>query len=822
MDKPKIDSNSLQVRKKFWTELFRSTVLCAFALSSVLATGCSNPLGSPSSSSAFRPGIDLKKIISPGSSELTVSSAVVTSGSQVTVRFAPKDSNGQIIVIQDLDVNINLDQGSSTGTISERSQSSDGSFAWTVTGLVAGSAVKVNAIIDGNSLAIGTLPSLQVVPGAIVASKSTVSVGTANLAAGSSTTVTLQAKDLNGNNLATTSGAAVAFYYVLAGVSCDILGTLVGTVVDNTDGTYRATFGVTTSNAYSLCATIAGVATSSIGSVTVTSGAIDNFLLTGVPASATAGTSFNFTVTARDANNNTKTDYTGQIHFATSDSGAVTLPSDYTFVSGDLGTKQFSTTLATVGTKTITVNQSGGGGVPTVTSSSITVGAGVASAVTSTISATSPVDADNSSTSTITVTVRDASGNAIVGYNASLLTIAANGTGNTFVQPAGVTNSSGQTTGTLKSYVAQSKTITLSAPAGLASVASTSVVFAAPPALAISPTSPTVRVTKAQTFAGSGGVPPYTFSITSGSGSINSSTGVYTAANSLGSTTVRITDFVSSTASATVTNSAYSNSSLLLTSTGTTATEGGYINLGDRTIRTGSISFWFKTSSGNTNTDYFISKVKSGKYQGEGRVSLVSGKVVFQIDSCTTASVNADGTCTSGAQNSPSITSTGAAGTFNNGAWHQVVVTFDPTTTDGFGKNMYLWIDGVKQGTDAYTTYGFELSGQGFTGTWNETLDLGRNSGLVNSYLNGRLDDVAFFNQVLTSTEITEIYASGKTINLSSLSFASKLIHWYKLSDSNTGDTDTGTTITDYVGSWSATLGKSASGSYPAADASVP
>ena len=54
------------------------------------------------------------------------------------------------------------------------------------------------------------------------------------------------------------------------------------------------------------------------------------------PASATAGTSFNVTVTAKDAYGNTATSYTGTVHFTSSDSAAV-LPGNYTFVSGDAG-----------------------------------------------------------------------------------------------------------------------------------------------------------------------------------------------------------------------------------------------------------------------------------------------------------------------------------------------------------------------------------------------------------------------------------------------------------------------------------------------------
>jgi hypothetical protein len=83
--------------------------------------------------------------------------------------------------------------------------------------------------------------------------------------------------------------------------------------------------------------------------------------------------------------------------------------------------------------------------------------AAIPSATTSQITATSPVVADGISTSTITVTVRDASGNPISGKN---VTIAATGSGNTITQPSSPTDASGQTTASIKSTKAETKTIT--------------------------------------------------------------------------------------------------------------------------------------------------------------------------------------------------------------------------------------------------------------------------------------------------------------------------------------------------------------------------
>lgn len=59
------------------------------------------------------------------------------------------------------------------------------------------------------------------------------------------------------------------------------------------------------------------------------------------PASVAAGSPFSVTVTVQTGGGNTVTGYQGTVHFTSSDSAAV-LPSDYTFVPGDLGTRTFT------------------------------------------------------------------------------------------------------------------------------------------------------------------------------------------------------------------------------------------------------------------------------------------------------------------------------------------------------------------------------------------------------------------------------------------------------------------------------------------------
>ncbi|MGZ6417442.1 MAG: Ig-like domain-containing protein, partial [Pseudobdellovibrio sp.] len=71
--------------------------------------------------------------------------------------------------------------------------------------------------------------------------------------------------------------------------------------------------------------------------------------------------------------------------------------------------------------------------------------------------------------------------------------------------------------------------------------------------LGISPATPTVSINTNLTFSAAGGGTPYVYSIVSGGGSINPSTGDFTAPATPSTTVVRVTDSLSHTADATVT-----------------------------------------------------------------------------------------------------------------------------------------------------------------------------------------------------------------------------------------------------------------------------
>jgi uncharacterized protein (TIGR03437 family) len=98
-------------------------------------------------------------------------------------------------------------------------------------------------------------------------------------------------------------------------------------------GTFQAT--LTTAGSWTVTTTDTGNASirGTSGAINVVAGAFDHFLIEPVPTEVTAGVPFNFTVTAKDAFNNTITNYSGAVTVTGSDPAAV-LPSGLTFING--------------------------------------------------------------------------------------------------------------------------------------------------------------------------------------------------------------------------------------------------------------------------------------------------------------------------------------------------------------------------------------------------------------------------------------------------------------------------------------------------------
>jgi len=159
-----------------------------------------------------------------------------------------------------------------------------------------------------------------------------------------------------------------------------------------------------TLNIGSYTPTLSSASSSTFNVVTV-----NHFTIT-VPATATAGTSFNVTVTAYSSTDNSTvaTSYTGPVAFTSSDSAAVLPTTGLTLTSG-AGT--FSITLKTSGTQMVTVKDSSGS--PSLTSSNIAVSAGAASTVTAAIGSGQSAVIGAAFTNSLTVQVLDAYSNPV-------------------------------------------------------------------------------------------------------------------------------------------------------------------------------------------------------------------------------------------------------------------------------------------------------------------------------------------------------------------------------------------------------------------------
>jgi hypothetical protein len=149
------------------------------------------------------------------------------------------------------------------------------------------------------------------------------------------------------------------------------------------------------------------------------------------PASDTAGTAFDFTVTALDQFENTATGYTGTVHFTSSDGSAV-LPADSMLTNG---TGTFSATLKTAGSQTITSTDTGNS---SITGTSDTIDVNAAEATHFLVSA--PVSVSAGIAFSFTVTAQDQFENTATAYGGTVHFTSSDGSA---ILPANSTLTSG-------------------------------------------------------------------------------------------------------------------------------------------------------------------------------------------------------------------------------------------------------------------------------------------------------------------------------------------------------------------------------------------
>jgi hypothetical protein len=176
------------------------------------------------------------------------------------------------------------------------------------------------------------------------------------------------------------------------------------------------------------------------------------------PASASAGSAFNFTVTAVDRNGATLTSFGDTLHFTSSDGQAV-LPADSTLTSG---TATFSATLKTAGNQTITATDTSNASVH---GQSGTISVTPVAATHLAVSA--PSTASNGVGFTVTVTAQDQFNNTATGFGDTVHFTTSDGSA-TLPADTTLTNGTGTFTVTLRTNGSQTVTATDTANGAIA------------------------------------------------------------------------------------------------------------------------------------------------------------------------------------------------------------------------------------------------------------------------------------------------------------------------------------------------------------------
>ncbi|GIQ77493.1 cadherin repeat domain-containing protein [Bradyrhizobium sp. RD5-C2] len=204
-------------------------------------------------------------------------------------------------------------------------------------------------------------------------------------------------------------------------------------------------------HAYTVTATASDGTLSSSQSFTidVTLGAATHFAVS-IPANGAAGTPGTVTVTSLDALNHVVTNYTGTVHFTSSD-GQAALPADVTLTNG---TGSFSETLDTAGSQTITATDTANSAVKGTSNAEI-----VTPGVATHFSVSLPANGTAGTPGSVIVTALDAFNNVATSYSGIVHFTSSDGSA---VLPADMTltNGTGSFNETFKTAGSQTVTAT--------------------------------------------------------------------------------------------------------------------------------------------------------------------------------------------------------------------------------------------------------------------------------------------------------------------------------------------------------------------------
>ena len=326
-------------------------------------------------------------------STVTATSPVVADGVSIsTVTVQLRDAQGN-----DLDKSGGTVVVAATGSAqaSVVTDNGDGTYSATLTNRVA-ETVKVSATL--NNAAITDTANVVFTSGDAAVATSTVTATSPVVADGVSiSTVTVQLRDAQGNDLDKSGGTVVVAATGSAQASV---------VTDNGDGTYSATLTNRVAETVKVSATLNNAAITDTANVVFTSGdaAVATSTVTATSPVVADGVSIStVTVQLRDAQGNDLDKSGGTVVVAATGSAQASVVTD----NGD-GT--YSATLTNRVAETVKVSATLNNAAITDTAN-VVFTSGDAAVATSTVTATSPVVADGVSISTVTVQLRDAQGN---------------------------------------------------------------------------------------------------------------------------------------------------------------------------------------------------------------------------------------------------------------------------------------------------------------------------------------------------------------------------------------------------------------------------
>jgi adhesin/invasin len=355
----------------------------------------------------FAPGPATKYVV-------TASDPSPVAGDTVTVTAQLADAHDNPVPSSGL--TINWTSSGSGGSLSAPTSTTDAGGAATVTfttDTTAGIAYTVTA--DDGAIQ-GTTAPFTSVPGAASTVTSTILVSAASIAADavSTSTVTVELRDSNGNDL-TAGGDSVTLATTLGDLS---------SVDDAGDGTYESTLtsGPVAGTAH-VTGTLNGSPLADSADVTFTAGPAARFLVSASSSAPVAGAGVTITAQLTDVNGNLVEESGHTVTWSHTDGGSFSSPTSNTDANG-VATVTY-TTSATVSSARITATE----GSITGTSPSIDSVPGAASLSQSTITASrSKITADGISTSTITVRLKDSNGNNLVASGGTVV-VSRSGTG---------------------------------------------------------------------------------------------------------------------------------------------------------------------------------------------------------------------------------------------------------------------------------------------------------------------------------------------------------------------------------------------------------